>query len=90
MPTLPRYAILSNGSTFHITWQYLNKSWLMKSDAAKKLYYDLLLKYKDRYRVQIYSYCFMSNHPHLTGLCEDMKLLGDVLHRPQSETSRHG
>lgn len=79
MPTLPRYAILSNNSTFHITWQCHNRSWLLKSDSAKKLYYNLLLKYKDRYRVQIYSYCFMSNHPHLTGHCENKKLLSDLL-----------
>jgi len=78
MPTLPRYAVLSDNSTFHITWQCHNKSWLMQSDGAKRLYYNLLLKYKDRYRVQIYSYCFMSNHPHLTGRCEDKKLLSDL------------
>jgi putative transposase len=75
MPTLPRYSILEDGSLFHITWQCHNKSWLMKSDAAKKLYYDLLVKYKARYQVKFYSYCFMSNHPHLTGTCEDMILL---------------
>ena len=51
----------------------------MKSDAAKKLYYDLLLKFKERYQVKIYSYCFMSNHPHLTGTCKDKRLLSDFL-----------
>jgi len=78
MPSLPRYAILTNRSTFHITWQCHNRSWLMRSDAAKSLYYNLLLKYKDRYRVKFYSYCFMSNHPHMTGYCEDKKLLSDL------------
>ena len=78
MPTLPRYAVLGDNSVFHITWQCHNKSWLMKSDAAKRLYYNLLLKYKDRYGVQFYSYCFMSNHPHLTGRCGDKRLLSDL------------
>jgi putative transposase len=78
MPTLPRYSILENHCTFHITWQCHNKSWLLRSDAAKKLYYDLLVKYKDRYRVKFYSYCLMSNHPHLTGTCEDISLLSDL------------
>lgn len=39
----------------------------MKSDEVKKIYYDLLLKYKKKYGIQIYAYNFMSNHPHITG-----------------------
>ncbi|KAB2836873.1 MAG: transposase [Candidatus Brocadia sp.] len=78
MPTRPRYAILTDRSTFHVTWQCHNRHWLLKTDWAKRLYYNLLLKYKDRYQVQIYSYCFMSNHPHLTGFCLDKKLLSDM------------
>lgn len=77
MANLPRYAFIEDGSTFHVTWQCHNKDWLLDSDWAKKLYYQLLLKYKDRYQVQIYSYCFMSNHPHLTGRCEDKTLFSD-------------
>lgn len=77
MPSRPRYAILSNHSTFHVTWQCHNRTWLLKTDWAKRLYYNLLLRYKDRYQVRIYSYCFMSNHPHLTGYCVDKKLLSD-------------
>jgi len=77
MPSLPRYAILSDHSTFHVTWQCHNKDWLLQSVWAKRLYYKLLLKFKERYKVTIYSYCFMSNHPHLTGFCEYKKLLSD-------------
>lgn len=39
----------------------------MQWEWSKKLYYDLLLKYKDKYGVEIYSYNFMDNHPHLSG-----------------------
>jgi Transposase and inactivated derivatives len=78
MPSYPRYAIIFNRSTFHVTWQCHNRSWLLKEDWAKRLYYNLLLKYKDRYRISIYSYCFMSSHPHLTGYCEDKKLFSDL------------
>ena len=67
MPSLPRYAIIDDNSTFHVTWQCHNRDWLIKDDWSKKLYYNLLLKYKDRYGVSIYSYCFMSNHIHLSG-----------------------
>ena len=77
MANQPRSAIIEDGSTFHVTWQCHNKSWLLESDWAKQLYYNLLLKYKERYKVGFYSYCFMSSHPHLTGRCEDRKLFSD-------------
>lgn len=77
MANQPRYFIIDDGSTFHVTWQCHNKDWLLKTEWAKKIYHSLLLKYKDRYKVQIYSYCFMSNHPHLTGFCENKKLFSD-------------
>lgn len=70
MPSRPRYAIIDDQSIFHLTWQCHNQNWLLQSDWAKKLYYELLLKYKNLYGVKIYSYCLMDNHPHLTGYCE--------------------
>ena len=77
MPSLPRHLFLEDGSTFHVTWQCHNRDWLLKSDWAKRLYLDLLLKYKSRYQVQIYSYCLMDNHPHLTGRLKNLGLFSD-------------
>lgn len=77
MANLPRYALIHDSCVWHVTWQCHNKDWLLEPDWAKKIYYNLLLKYKDRYRVSIYSYCFMSNHPHMTGFCEDKNLFSD-------------
>lgn len=67
MAYLPRYKVIYDGCTFHVTWQCHNKDWLLKSDEAKQIYYDLLLKYKRKYSVKIHSYNLMSNHPHLSG-----------------------
>ena len=67
MAYLPRYLIISDDSYFHVTWQCHNKDWLLQWDWAKEIYYNLLLKYKDKYGVEIYSYNFMDNHPHMTG-----------------------
>jgi len=77
MPSLPRHAILEDDSIFHVTWQCHNKSWLLKKRWAKELYYQLLLKYKDRYGVQIYSYCLMDNHIHLSGRMEELENFSD-------------
>lgn len=67
MPYLPRYQIISDDSYFHVTWQCHNKDWLLKWNWAKKIYYDLLLKHKDKFGVTIHAYNFMDNHPHLIG-----------------------
>ena len=56
MPYLPRYLIICDDSYFHVTWLCHNKDRLLQQDWAKKLYYNLLLKYKDRHGVEIYSY----------------------------------
>ncbi len=70
MASYPRYHIIQDGSTFHVTWQCHNHAWLLKEDWAKKLYYSLLLKFKSKYDIKIHSYSFMDNHPHLTGVME--------------------
>ncbi len=63
----PRYTIVCDGSSFHVTWQCHNRDWLLREEWAKQLYYGLLLQYKDKYGIQIHSYQLMENHPHLTG-----------------------
>jgi len=77
MPSLPRSAILEDESIFHVTWQCHNQDWLLNEDWSKELYYQLLLKYKDRYGVQIYSYCLMDNHIHLSGRLKDLESFSD-------------
>lgn len=89
MANFPRYAIIDDGSTFHVTWQCHNKSWLLESDWAKEIYYNLLLKYKERYKVIIYSYCFMSSHPHMTGRCENKKLFSSFFRTVNSCFARN-
>ena len=88
MPSQPRYLIIDDHSTFHVTWQCHNKDWLLKDDWAKEVYCHLLLKYKERYGVSIYSYCFMSNHPHLTGFCQDKELFSDFFRIVNSQFAK--
>ncbi len=70
---IPRSLILENGSLFHVTWQCHNKSWLLKQRWAKKLYYSLLLRFKEQYGVIFYSYMIMDNHIHLSGKVTELK-----------------
>lgn len=59
--------IICDDSYFHVTWLCHNRDWLIRWEWAKQIYYDLLLKYKDKYGVEFYSYNLMDNHPHLIG-----------------------
>jgi len=77
MASLPRRHILEDESIFHVTWQCHNKDWLLKESWAKESYYQLLLKYKERYEVQIYSYCLMDNHIHLSGRNNELTSFSD-------------
>ncbi|MBI4238609.1 MAG: transposase [Deltaproteobacteria bacterium] len=67
MATYPRYVLIADGCTFHLTWRCHNRAWLLQEPWAKQAYYDLLCRYKDRYHIAIHSYDLMDNHPHLTG-----------------------
>lgn len=88
MPSIPRYAIIDNQSLFHVTWQCHNKDWLLKTNWAKQLYYNLLLKYKNSYKIQILAYCFMSNHPHILGYCENKHLFSDFFRIVNSQFAK--
>lgn len=77
MPSVPRSALLGDDCYFHVTWQCHNEDWLLAEPWAKKLYYDLLRRFKDRYGVTIYSYCLMDNHPHLCGHLTSLERFSD-------------
>jgi putative transposase len=88
MAYLARQDYFDDGATFHVTWQCHNKSWFLKDNEQKQIYYDLLLKYKDRYGVSIYSYCLMSNHTHLTGVAKTRDGLSSLMRTVNSQFSR--
>ena len=88
MASLPRRAILEDASLFHVTWKCHNDSWLLEENWAKELYYNLLLQYKDRYGVEIYSYCLMDNHPHLSGRLKELKSFSDFFRVVNSRFAR--
>lgn len=88
MAYLARQDTFFDDSTFHITWQCHNKIWFLAPREAKQLYYNLLLKYKDRYGVSFYSYSFMSNHPHLTGFAQTRNGLSSLMQTVNSQFAK--
>ncbi|MBN8555744.1 MAG: transposase [Deltaproteobacteria bacterium] len=73
MPRLPRNLILEDKSFFHVTWKCHNEDFLLQDERAKTHLYDLLRRFKEKYHIKIYGYCFMDNHPHIVGYCESVK-----------------
>lgn len=88
MPSYPRYLILNDGDKFHVTWQCHNNSWFLEEEWAKKLYYDFLLKWKDKYGVSIYSYNFMNSHPHLAGKTNRKEGISNLMRRINSKFAK--
>lgn len=73
MPQTPRNQIIYDDSFFHVTWQCHNKEWVLKDERFKKLYYEILLRYRKKYAMTFYSYHFMENHIHLIGKTESVE-----------------
>lgn len=68
MARIQRRLTVSEGSINHCTWQSHSSCKALKTDDAKKKFMALLKKYKDRYGIQILSYCLMDSHPHVVVL----------------------
>ena len=88
MAYLARRDLLFDGAFFHITWQCHNFDWFLEEDWVKQLYYDLLLKYKDRYGVRFFSYSFMDNHPHLTGHTTTVEGISSLMRTVNSQLAK--
>lgn len=88
MAYLARHDIVYDGAYFHLTWQCHDHSWFLEEESAKQFYYNLLLKYKDRYGVLIHSYAFMDNHPHLTGKTKTVDGMSSLMQTVNSQFAK--
>jgi putative transposase len=62
---LARRLLVDLGSTNHCTWRSHNRSLVLETEGAKRVFLALLAKYAPRHGIQIRSYCLMGTHPHL-------------------------
>jgi putative transposase len=68
---IPRFELIYDGCSFHLTWKTHNSDFLLVSESVKQILYLLLLKHKTAYGIRIFAYCFMSNHIHIVGQLAD-------------------
>jgi len=63
---MPRIArLLALNYPHHITQRGNNKEPVFIDDEDKKVYLNILKKYSDQWKFDIWAYCLMSNHVHI-------------------------
>jgi len=65
MARISRLHLVEENSTNHCTWRSHGFSFVLDSDEARLRFLALLRKYKEKYGIEIHSYCLMGTHPHL-------------------------
>jgi len=65
MARIPRALLVAEGSTNHCTWRSHGHAAVLDGDAARELLLALLRKYKEKFGIEIHSYCLMGTHPHV-------------------------
>jgi putative transposase len=65
VPRIPRACLVEPDSTNHCTWRSHGHALVLDSDAARQKFLALLRKYKDKFGIQIHSFCLMGTHPHV-------------------------
>ncbi|MBK9518339.1 MAG: transposase [Anaeromyxobacter sp.] len=65
MARLARSHLVEEGSTNHCTWRSHGHGLVLDSDEARLHFLALVRKYKQKFGIEIHSYCLMGTHPHL-------------------------
>ncbi len=86
MPRIARKNL--NTSFLHVMVQGVNKEYIFNKDYYKKLYLELINKYKNEFNIELLAYCIMSNHAHLAIFNEDREALGKFMHKANFEYAR--
>ncbi len=78
MPRKPRKT--SASGVYHFVTRGVNKKKLFHKDDDYRAYLLLVKEYADRFDVQTYHYCLMTNHIHLVLKSPDLEMLGKFAH----------
>jgi REP-associated tyrosine transposase len=65
MPRTSRKVLVEEGSTNHCTWRSHGHALVLDSDDARRAFLALVRKYKEKFGIEIHSYCLMGTHPHV-------------------------
>jgi putative transposase len=57
--------LVRENSTNHCTWRSHGLAFVLDTDEACELFLALVRKYKEKYGIEVLSYCLMGTHPHV-------------------------
>ncbi|ACL64445.1 transposase [Anaeromyxobacter dehalogenans 2CP-1] len=66
MARIPRFALVERDSSNHCTWRAHDFERVLEEAGATDKFLELLGRYKEKYGIEINSYCLMGTHPHVT------------------------
>lgn len=78
-----------NTSFFHVIVQGLNKEYIFEQNKSKEKYLKILNESKEKYNVDIVSYCIMSNHAHILIHTENVKELSSFMKNTDEDYARY-
>lgn len=90
MPRLSRKFLY--GNFFHIMVQGINKEFIFDTSEDKNKYKNIIIKKiddTDNSKLNILSYCIMSNHTHFLFFCEDFPFLSKFMQKINSSYSNY-
>ena len=70
MARVARILLVEENSTNHCTWRGHGHAFVLATDEAKRVFLGLLRDHKEKYGIEIHSYCLMGSHPHV--MCRAM------------------
>lgn len=76
MPRVARYK--SNSKIYHVMLRGVNKQRIFLDNQDRKMFMQILLKSKEKYKYSIYAYALMNNHIHLELMDND--IMSKIVH----------
>lgn len=77
MARTPR--VVMDNAVYHIITRGNQKQKVFREQNDHQEYLKLLLKYKDKYRFKLYSFCLMPNHVHLLLQVDKGRILNNIM-----------
>ena len=81
-----------NSNFFHVMVQGINREYVFNNDENKEKYKEIIIKNIEnniQNKLNILSYCIMSNHTHFLFYCENFEDLSQMMHQIKLSFSRY-
>lgn len=87
---MPRIArVVAAGLPHHVTQRGNRQQEVFLDDADRRLYLDLLARYREKHGLEIFAYCLMSNHVHLVCVPKSQHSLARTLADTHMRYAQH-